>query len=289
MVSISSVFCTLASPKVLAFDKTNLNKFYLLLFSLIRTFMSFRVMKLGCIWEKYKNILLFPLICTNFDLRSKILTFGKTQINLVFRSLNRIFATMIRNIVLDWGGILIDLDGQSSIDEFNRIGALEVAKYVEFCRVEDMFLRLELGQIDTTQFCLEAREQDPAYEGSDEALCHAWNVLLSGIPDNRLRRLEELKDRCRLFLLSNTNEIHWEYARRWWQPEDYFEKIFLSYEMHQVKPDKEIFLQMLQEGGMKAEETLFIDDSKRNCEAAAALGIQTIHAKSLDYVDNLPW
>ena len=45
---------------------------------------------------------------------------------------------MIRNIVLDWGGILIDLDGQSSIDEFNRIGALEVAKYVEFCRVEDM-------------------------------------------------------------------------------------------------------------------------------------------------------
>ena len=275
MVSISSVFCTLASPKVLAFDKTNLNKFYLLLFSLIRTFMSFRVMKLGC--------------CTNFDLRSKILTFGKTQINLVFRSLNRIFAPMIRNIVLDWGGILIDLDGQSSIDEFNRIGALEVAKYVEFCRVEDMFLRLELGQIDTAQFCLEAREQDPAYEGSDEALCHAWNVLLSGIPENRLKRLEELKDRCRLFLLSNTNEIHWEYARRWWQPEDYFEKIFLSYEMHQVKPDKEIFLQMLQEGEMKAEETLFIDDSKRNCEAAAALGIQTIHAKSLDYVDNLPW
>ena len=289
MVLISFVFCTLASPKVLAFDKTNINKFYLLLFSLIRTFMPLRVMKLGCIWEKYKNILLFPLICTNFDLRSKILTFGNTQINLVFRSLNRIFAPMIRNIVLDWGGILIDLDGQSSIDEFHRIGALEVAKYVEFCRVEDMFLRLELGQIDTAQFCLEAREQDPAYVGSDEALCHAWNVLLSGIPENRLRRLEELKDRCRLFLLSNTNEIHWEYARRWWQPEDYFEKIFLSYEMHQVKPDKEIFLQMLQEGEMKAEETLFIDDSKRNCEAAAALGIQTIHAKSLDYVDNLPW
>ena len=289
MVSISSVFCTLASPKVLAFDKTNLNKFYLLLFSLIRTFMSFRVMKLGCIWEKYKNILLFPLIYTNFDLRSKILTFGKTQINLVFRSLNRIFATMIRNIVLDWGGILIDLDEQRSIDEFHRIGAFKVADYVEYCRVEDMFLRLELGQIDTAQFCIEAREQDPAYEGNDEALCHAWNVLLSGIPENRLRRLEELKDHCRLFLLSNTNEIHWEYARRWWQPEDYFEKIFLSYEMHQVKPDKEIFLQMLQEGEMKAEETLFIDDSKRNCEAAAALGIQTIHAKSLDYVDNLPW
>jgi putative hydrolase of the HAD superfamily len=59
--------------------------------------------------------------------------------------------------------------------------------------------------------------------------------------------------------------------------------------MHQVKPSREIFEQILQEGGMKAEETLFIDDSKRNCEAAAALGFQTLHAKSLDYADNLPW
>ena len=208
--------------------------------------------------------MVFPLICTNF-------------------------AAMIRNIVLDWGGILIDLDDQCSIDEFRRIGAFEVAKYVEYCRVEDMFLRLELGQIDTAQFCREARDRDPAYAGSDEALCHAWNVLLSGIPADRLKRLEELRRRCRLFLLSNTNEIHWKYARRWWQPEAYFEKTFLSYEMHQVKPDREIFLQMLREGGMKAGETLFIDDSKRNCDAAAALGLQTIHAKSLDYVDNIPW
>ena len=196
---------------------------------------------------------------------------------------------MIRNIVLDWGGILIDLDERRSIDEFHRIGAFKVADYVEYCRVEDMFLRLELGLIDTAQFCREAREQDPAYKGSDDALCHAWNVLLSGIPEQRLKRLEELKRHGRLFLLSNTNEIHWEYARRWWQPENYFEKIFLSYEMHQVKPEKEIFLRMLQEGGMKAEETLFIDDSKRNCDAAAVLGIQTILEKSLDYVDNLPW
>ena len=118
----------------------------------------------------------------------------------------------------------------------------------------------------------------------------ADNLFISqSVISTRLKRLEELKHHSRLFLLSNTNEIHWEYARRWWQPEDYFEKIFLSYEMHQVKPDKEIFLQMLEEGGMKAEETLFIDDSKRNCEAAAALGLQTIHANSLDYVDNLPW
>ena len=188
-------------------------------------------MKLGC--------------CTNFDLWSKILTFGKTQIYLVFRSLNRIFVPMIRNIVLDWGGILIDLDDQRSIDEFHRIGAREVAKYVEECRVEDMFLRLELGQIDTAQFCREAREQDPVYSGSDEALCYAWNVLLAGIPEHRLQRLEELKSHGRLFLLSNTNEIHWEYARRWWQPEQYFEKIFLSYEMHQVKPSREIFEQIL--------------------------------------------
>ena len=85
MVSISSVFCTLASPKVLAFDKTNLNKFYLLLFSLIRTFMSFRVMKLGCIWEKKQKYFAFS---THLD---KFLTLKKTN-TFAFFLLNRNFA-----------------------------------------------------------------------------------------------------------------------------------------------------------------------------------------------------
>lgn len=196
---------------------------------------------------------------------------------------------MIRNIVLDWGGIIVDLDGPRCCGEFHRIGAHRVAQYVEEHWVQDMFLRLELGEIDEAEFCRQAREQDPDFNGSDRELVDAWNALLAGIPAHRIARLLELKKRARLFLLSNTNDIHWRCASGWWQPEQYFEKVFLSYEMGLAKPSAEMFQTVLREGEMKPEETLFIDDSKVNCEAAEALGIHTIHTKSLDYADNIPW
>ena len=59
--------------------------------------------------------------------------------------------------------------------------------------------------------------------------------------------------------------------------DNYFEKVFLSYRMHLIKPDTEIFIRTLAEAGIKAEETLFIDDSAANCRAAATLGISTMH------------
>jgi putative hydrolase of the HAD superfamily len=58
---------------------------------------------------------------------------------------------------------------------------------------------------------------------------------------------------------------------------DYFEETFLSYEMHLAKPDKAIFEKMLSEANLLPEETLFIDDSEANCQAAASLGIQVHH------------
>jgi len=189
---------------------------------------------------------------------------------------------MIKNIVLDWGGILIDLNGKACIDAFEHIGAHEVALYVENHLVDDLFLKQELGLISVEEFCQEARAISPNITGSDEDICMAWNVLLQGIPAHRLERLSSLKKRFRLYLLSNTNELHWEYAKRFWEPEHYFDRIFLSNEMHLKKPDREIFLRMMEDAGLRADETLFLDDSAANCETAAAIGINSVNVKSID-------
>jgi HAD superfamily hydrolase (TIGR01509 family) len=89
--------------------------------------------------------------------------------------------------------------------------------------------------------------------------------------------------------LSNTNPVHWLPCSE--VLEGCFEKVFLSYEMHLVKPSQEIFERMLQETGIKSEETLFIDDSKANCLAAESLGIRTLHVghgdEWLDQLDEL--
>jgi len=54
---------------------------------------------------------------------------------------------------------------------------------------------------------------------------------------------------------------------------DYFEKIYLSYELKSAKPDPEIFISVMSDAGIRPEETFFIDDSPANCETAKSLGI----------------
>ena len=93
--------------------------------------------------------------------------------------------------------------------------------------------------------------------------------------------LLELRRRYTMYLLSNTNGIHWQWALehafnyQGHRVEDFFDRIFLSYEMKLVKPDEEIFRRVIAETGLTPSETLFIDDAESNCRAAQALGIRT--------------
>lgn len=195
---------------------------------------------------------------------------------------------MIRNIVFDFGCVLVDLDKRRCVDAFKRIGAGNISAYVDECRQEDLFHELEIGTIGIETFCDEVRRKSPGCIAGNAGICEAWNALLGGIPVRRIERLLELRDNYRLFLLSNTNPIHWDKAVNDYFPykgmgvNDYFSKIFLSYEMHQIKPGTGIFKTMLEEADIDARETVFIDDSLANCRGAAAVGIDTLHVVSGD-------
>ena len=195
---------------------------------------------------------------------------------------------IIKNIIFDLGGVLVGLDSERCIDAFKKIGAYKVADYVEGHRTEDLFYDTEVGNISQHDFCNEVRRISEC-SARDEDIVWAWNQLLTVIPDEKKRRLLELHDKgFRLFLLSNTNEMHWTYCAeelfpyKHWIAEDYFEGIYLSYELHKIKPQEDIFRTVLADAGIKAEETLFIDDSKENCDAAHALGIHTFVNEDFD-------
>ena len=193
----------------------------------------------------------------------------------------------IKNIIFDFGFVLIDLDKQRCVEAFQEIGAAEIAKYVDEQRSEDLFHDLELGKITAEEFCDEARCRI-GKDVSNEDIFGAWNALLAGIPSCRLQKIVALRKRHRLFLLSNTNVIHWETSVKKYFPhagkgvDDYFERCFLSYEMNLLKPHAEIYLKVLEKAGIRAEETLFIDDSARNCEGAEAVGIKTLNVSHGD-------
>jgi len=191
----------------------------------------------------------------------------------------------IKNIIFDLGGVLVGLNGQRCIDAFRKIGAHNIAFYVEEHRTEDLFLGTELGHMTQAEFCNEARRLAEC-NASDEQIVWAWNELLMPIADEKKQRLVELGQNHRLFLLSNTNSMHWEKCKNEFFPyqghgvDDYFEQVFLSYEMHLIKPSTEIYNEVLSSAGIKAHETLFIDDTKVNCEAANKLGIHTLWEQS---------
>lgn len=189
----------------------------------------------------------------------------------------------IKNIIFDLGGVLVSLHPERCIEAFRKVGCGALASYVEEHRTEDLFLDTELGRITQAQFCDAVRSL--SHTGtSDSDIVWAWNELLGEIPVRKLRRLAQLREAgYRIFLLSNTNVMHWTLCRDrlftadGQRADSYFDRIFLSYEMHLAKPDAEIFRTALAEAGLSAAETLFIDDRDENCAAAASVGMDTLH------------
>lgn len=188
----------------------------------------------------------------------------------------------IKTLVFDLGGVLIDLNFQRALDAFAEAGLTDMAHEVQSFSRDGIFMDLELGNISTKDF-FEAIQKKAGYSLSIEQIAEYWNLILLDIPQEKLELIRELKKHYTIHLLSNTNEPHWEFICRkcfnkdGYQVSDYFEKVFLSYEMHLAKPDPAIFEQMLADAHLVPEETLFIDDSEANCQTASELGIQTIH------------
>lgn len=186
----------------------------------------------------------------------------------------------IKNLLVDFGGVLIDLDRERCIRQFQALGMNTQEVALHSFQQEGVFSLHEQGKISSDEFRARLRRwgNRPV---TDEELDAAWNSFLVSVPDYKLELLLRLRTRYRVFLLSNTNEIHWEWALKHvfgkgsHTADDYFEHCFLSFRMGLAKPDSAIFQEALREGGLKPEETFFIDDSAANCEAAQALGIET--------------
>ena len=191
----------------------------------------------------------------------------------------------IKNLIIDFGGVLIGLDRQRCLDNFSKLGMSDVESLLDIYHQQDFFQKYEKGLITTAEFrdVIRSKTEKPV---TDAQIDDAWNSFLMNIPAYKLDLLLNLRKDYVVYLLSNTNELHWEWSCKYVFPyktfrvEDYFEHIFLSYKMKMAKPDTGIFQKVLDETGIVPQETLFIDDSDANCRTAEALGISTYTPKA---------
>lgn len=183
---------------------------------------------------------------------------------------------MIKNIILDFGDVFINLDKPAIAREMVKFGFSGITPELSL-----LFLAYEKGALDSQKFLEQVSGYFP--EAKEDNLIQAWNAILKDFPDERLTFLEQLaeENQHRLFLLSNTNDLHIECVKQQMGMEKFnrfknaFEVFYLSYEMGMSKPDAEIFEFVLEQNDLTPSETLFVDDTKENTDAAAELGIQT--------------
>ena len=195
----------------------------------------------------------------------------------------------IKNIVFDLGGVLVDLDFKAAINGLQKAGFANVKEQLQAFDHDGIFQKFELGEMTAEEFRTAIRENSTV-ELTDEEVDALWNAMLLEVPREKLELILHLRGKYMVYLLSNTNSIHWDYVcknafnYRGFRVNDYFEETFLSYEMHLAKPDKAIFEKVLQDANLLPEETLFIDDSEANCKAAEEVGI---HAHQYHIGDDL--
>lgn len=180
---------------------------------------------------------------------------------------------MIKNIIFDFGDIFINLDKEATPKGLAKLGIPKMTD--EIVQLNHDY---EKGMIDSEDFINFFQEK---YTISKSDLLVAWNAILLDFPEKRFQFLRDLtaSKKYRLFLLSNTNDLHFQYVKEVWglkfynDFKDCFEQFYLSYEIKLRKPDKEIFEFVLSENGLIANETLFVDDLKENTDGASLLGI----------------
>ena len=187
----------------------------------------------------------------------------------------------ISAIILDLGGVILNLDQERTYKNFAKLG-------FDLDQMNDestIFNDFEKGLITEKEF-RQAIKTFLKESVSDEQIDAAWNSMLLDLPKERIELIKILKKKYEVYLLSNTNVIHIDFFRNYFDKNfkhenwnSLFNKIYYSHEIGLRKPDANIFEFVLKETAKDPRECIFIDDNKLNLNGAESCGIRTIWAQ----------
>jgi putative hydrolase of the HAD superfamily len=189
----------------------------------------------------------------------------------------------IKNIIFDLGGVILNIDYHLTIDAFKKLGFDDFDTLFTQARQTGVFDKLDKGLVTPDEFRNGIRDLAKK-KLTDEQINYAWNAMLLDFPVHRLKLLEQIHSQYETYLLSNTNQIHIEvynqilfntFGVKNLSP--FFNKEYYSHVIHMRKPDAEVYELILNQNGLKAEETLFIDDSEHHIVGARKVGLNAYH------------
>lgn len=198
----------------------------------------------------------------------------------------------LKNILFDMGGVIIDLNVNATLEAFYNMGfPAELLNYPENYNT-DIFFRYETGKVSTGEFRDAIREAS-GIRFEDKTFDDAWKAMLLDIPAERIELIRKLAQKFNLYILSNTSELHTPVFEQLFlqnggiSMKALFKQCFYSNEIGCHKPDDSSFRYVLDQAGIQAEETLFLDDNLHNIKAAQALGFNAIHINEWKGLEDL--
>lgn len=188
---------------------------------------------------------------------------------------------MIKNLIFDFGGVIVDIDRDQAVKRFEMLGLTNADELLDKYHQRDIFLEIEDGRIDPDEFCSKLGDYCQREISFKEAK-HAWLGFFVGDPQYRLDFIEELRRKYNIYILSNTNPFVMSWARSVdftsaRKPLDYYvDKIYASYELKMVKPQREFFKYIINDSNITPADSVFIDDGSANVEAGKELGFHVL-------------
>ena len=175
----------------------------------------------------------------------------------------------------------MNIDPGKTTDAFKELGFTDFEKMYTMLKANNVFDGLETGHISETDFYNYMLEAVNGRVTIDQ-VTGAWNAMLLDFRTESLGFLKKLGESHRLFLLSNTNNIHKQAFDAILMDQTgissldkFFDKAYYSQHVGFRKPGTEIFEFVLKDAGILAPETLYIDDLYPNIETASGLGFNT--------------
>ena len=190
----------------------------------------------------------------------------------------------IRHIIFDLGGVLFNLDYSKSLVELEELIGINLHDHINLKQeVINHIAAYNAGNVTTERFIWKFQHLSRGRVPQGQDIIKAWNAMMLGWNPEVFTMLQRLKKSYSLYLLSNINELHFQFYTRSLEPygglrwfESLFDKVYYSHHLGLVKPDEKIYDLVLQNHDLDPRQTIFIDDTEENIIAAQEKGLYVV-------------
>ncbi len=181
----------------------------------------------------------------------------------------------IQVIYFDLGKVLLNFEWEPILKGLEPYWKGSREDIIAFLQEDDILHKYERGEIPSEDFLPPLMERT-SFTGTMDDMAHLWSDIFNPIEEN-IKIAHELSEKYPLGLISNINELHYEFVESRYDFLGIFVSKTYSHMVGSRKPETEIYKSALDSFSVEAQNTLFIDDLSRNIEAAAGLGMNVIH------------